>query len=226
MQVMSRPLPMDIFKTNWEVLNDRQKNQAWEFAQLSASNRINKKGNKTETKILGYAESNLESDPRFDLQQRNHIKHGEALAQACLSSEFLVCDICHIHSNLVSKYIGRGQYPRFAYRKLNPNCAITERFVSHELNMWSDLLHRVDTLHVLLDRQPDVSIAQICFTNDSKASLFFTTMLRYVDIIVQLLNNTSKNTCMAFYSLMQMTLLIVFVLTSHSFTPIPRTKLL
>ena len=99
---------------------------------------------------MGYVETNLVQDPRFDFKFREHIKHGEQLAQAALASEILVCEVAHIPDNDIPLYCGRSQYPRFKYKDLVPSQDIVKRFVSNELNLWADLLHHLECVRTVL----------------------------------------------------------------------------
>ena len=150
MQIMPRALPIDIFRSNWAMLSEQQQLDSWQSAQLKATNKLNMWGIKTGHKILGYPDVNLIHDCRYDLDVRQHVVHGEHLAQAALSVELCVCDVAKIDPNQVSMYIGRSQYPRFGPKQLIPNSTIIDKFVSPELNMWSDLLQLVESLCSIL----------------------------------------------------------------------------
>ena len=68
----------------WVHLNETEQLYAWNKSQDIARDRLWRWSAKTGIKILGYPDKCLVEDCRFDIEFRNHIAHGETLAQAAL----------------------------------------------------------------------------------------------------------------------------------------------
>ena len=117
-----KPLPMETFNAEWEKCNQFEQWKHWKHANETAMVKLSKQKQWTGVGILGKPEQVLVDDPKCQSDTlKASIKAGEALALACLSSEYRVLQVAGIDRGSWHKYTGRAQYPKFKVKPLIQN---------------------------------------------------------------------------------------------------------
>ena len=115
-----KALPLAEATQVYSVMSDYQKYQAYLKATRKARDILHRQRTKTGVAILGKPHPTLAQDVKYDAQYgKASVTTGEQLAQASLASELMVCGLAEVP---YSKYIGRGQYPKFRNTPIAPSC--------------------------------------------------------------------------------------------------------
>ena len=117
-----------------------QQRQAWEGSQLLAKNRLAKQKYYSGVAILGKPPEALQEDHKFKGELLDAaIAVGEDMAQASLSTEYLVLKIAGVNEATWPRYIGRGQYPKFKEKPIVRAHQIDKRFTCPNLSFSASL---------------------------------------------------------------------------------------
>ena len=114
-------------------------------AHTLARNMLNKQKRKTGVAILNKPCGALDTDPKYQGSYREEsIRVGERLALASLAAELHVLQLAGIQSNLYYKHIGRGQYPKFAWKPVANKKPIVGKYVCEHASYWSLVYSLID----------------------------------------------------------------------------------
>ena len=103
-----------------------RQSQAWEEAQELARNKLANQKYYSGVAILGKPPEALQEDHKFQGELLSAaIAVGEDMAQASLSTEYLVLKVAGVNEATWPRYIGRGQYPKFKEKPIEDKIPIS-----------------------------------------------------------------------------------------------------
>ena len=135
-----KPLPLTLFQTEWNKLDQSKQISLFNKAKQQASKRLSKQKLKTGVAILGSPSQVLANDPKFKGRTyADSVKVGEAMAHTALATELLVLIVACVPPKDRHQYIGRSQYPKFKTRSIcRANCS-QNIFVNNHVAYWCHL---------------------------------------------------------------------------------------
>ncbi len=95
----------------------------------------------------------LDTDPKIQGAYRvESIRVGEIHTLACLAAELHVLQLAGIEHKKWNQHIGRGQYPKFAWRSVTHGKPLEGKYVCKHGTFWSQMYGVVDGIVVERDR--------------------------------------------------------------------------
>jgi len=139
-----RPLPLALFNIEYENMSADNIAQHLQEAQQNAKIILRRQREITGFAILGTPPPHILVDKKTQgtIFQKSK-QAGEALALQALTVEYFILDIAKIHGDERRKYIGRGQFPKFAIEAL-PERGIPD-FITKE-----DLISKVGIIRNII----------------------------------------------------------------------------